>query len=103
MDKPFEWNPEKNSTLKALRGVSFEQVVRAIKSRRILFDGPHPNQSKYPNQQMLIVSIRNYAYLIPYVEDDEKRFLKTIIPSRKLTKQFLLESGGDEDEETSNR
>lgn len=88
MDKPIEWNPDKNRTLKALRGVSFDQVVRAVKSKRLLFDGPHPNQEKYPHQQMLIVSIHNYAYLVPYVEDKEKLFLKTIIPSRKANKKY---------------
>lgn len=88
MDKPFEWNPDKNSTLKALRKITFDQVVRAVKAKRVLFDGPHPNQSKYPHQQMLIVSIRNYTYLVPYVEDSEKRFLKTIIPSRKANKKY---------------
>jgi uncharacterized DUF497 family protein len=93
MDKPIEWNPDKNRTLKALRGISFEQVVRAIKAKRILFDGPHPNQSKYPHQQMLIVSIRSYAYLVPYVEDSEKRFLKTIIPSRKANKTYNNKGG----------
>ncbi len=93
MDKPIEWNPEKNRTLKAVRGVGFEQVVGAIKSKRILFDGPHPNQTKYPNQQMMIVSIRNYAYLVPYVEDKEKRFLKTIIPSRKANKEYSKSKG----------
>lgn len=94
MDKPIEWNPDKNRTLKALRGVSFEQVVRAIESKRVLFDGPHPNQSKHPNQYMMIVSIHNYAYLVPYVEDKEKRFLKTIIPSRKANKKYNKSKGG---------
>ncbi len=88
MDKPIEWNPDKNSTLKAVRRISFEQVVNAIKAKKVLFDGPHPNQSKYPRQQMLIVYIRNYTYLVPYVEDTEKRFLKTIIPSRKANKKY---------------
>ncbi|MEI8232931.1 MAG: BrnT family toxin [bacterium] len=88
MDKPFEWDPDKNRTLKALRKITFDQVVSAIKAKRVLFDGPHPNQSKYPHQQMLIVSILNYTYLVPYVEDSEKIFLKTIIPSRKANKKY---------------
>lgn len=88
MDKPIVWSPEKNRTLKALRKVSFEQVVSAIKENRVLFDGPHPNQSKYPHQRMLIISIHNYTYLVPYVEDVKKRFLKTIIPSRKAKKKY---------------
>ena len=97
MDKPIEWNPDKNRTLIAKRGISFEQVVRAIKAKRLLFDGSHLNQSKYPHQRMLIVSIRNYAYLVPYLEDSEKRFLKTIIPSRKANKKYNRPKGGKHD------
>jgi len=51
----------------------------------------HPNPSKYPNQQMLIVKIRGYAYLFPFVEDENGKFLKTIIPSRKATREYLEE------------
>jgi hypothetical protein len=32
--------------------------------------------------------------MVPFVESDEEIFLKTIIPSRKATKQYL----GDKDE-----
>ena len=49
----------------------------------------HPNQSKYPNQQILIVEIKEYVYLVPFVEAEENRFLKTIIPSRKATSEYL--------------
>jgi hypothetical protein len=30
-----------------------------------------------------------YAYIIPFVEDDQKIFFKTIIPSRKATKKYI--------------
>ena len=49
----------------------------------------HPNPNKYPGQQVLILNINRYAYAVPFVEQGEDRFLKTIIPSRKLTKQYL--------------
>ena len=55
----------------------------------MLDDIEHPNQEKYPNQSILVLEINNYAYIVPYVEDDTEVFLKTIIPSRKLTKQYL--------------
>jgi len=29
---------------------------------------------------MLIVKIKDYAYLVPFIEDEEGKFLKTIIP-----------------------
>jgi len=36
--------------------------------------------------------VEGYACLVPFVEDDDIVFLKTIIPSRKMTKLYL---GGD--------
>ena len=64
-------------------------IVEALEKGDILDDLIHPNPSKYPNQRMMIVKIKNYAYLVPYVEDSLEIFLKTIIPSRKATKQYL--------------
>ena len=40
-------------------------------------------------QKMAIVEIDGYACLVPYVDDEEGVFLKTIIPSRKATKKYL--------------
>jgi len=54
----------------------------------------HPNPSKYPNQRLFIINIENYAYLIPFIEDEKQIFLKTIIPSRKATKQYLEVNNG---------
>jgi hypothetical protein len=45
----------------------------------------YKNQKRYPNQKILVVEIDNYAYLVPFIEDDKGKFLKTIIPSRKAT------------------
>lgn len=52
----------------------------------------HPNRDRYPNQQILVVKIDDYAYLVPFVESKQGRFLKTIIPSRKATRQYLGEN-----------
>lgn len=49
----------------------------------------HPNQERYPGQKVLVVIIEGYAYLVPFVESDTEIFLKTIIPSRKATKQYV--------------
>ncbi len=49
----------------------------------------HPNQEKYPNQSILVVSIENYVYLVPFVEEANYYFLKTVIPSRKATRDYL--------------
>jgi uncharacterized DUF497 family protein len=87
--KYYDWNDEKNELLKKLRGVSFEQVVLAIVSGDLVDRVKHPNPEKYPDQKVLLVKIEDYIYSIPYVEDDEKIFLKTIIPNSKATKKYL--------------
>jgi len=85
----YKWNHEKNERLKVERGLSFEQVILHIERGDLIDIIEHPNQSKYPNQQMLVVKIKDYAYLVPFVEDEEGKFLKTIIPSRKATREYL--------------
>lgn len=87
--KRFEWNKSKNEVLKIKRGISFEEVQSAIDEGQLLNNEEHYNKNKYPNQQLFIVQISNYVYIVPYVEDSEKIFLKTIFPSRKATKKYL--------------
>ncbi|MBI5848891.1 MAG: DUF4258 domain-containing protein [Nitrospirae bacterium] len=87
--KFFDWNDEKNELLKKERGVSFEQVELAIASGDLLDRMRHPNPDKYPNQKVFLVRIENYVYSVPYVEDSEKIFLKTIIPNSKETRKYL--------------
>lgn len=87
--KDIRWDNSKNERLKSERDVSFEAVLVAINQGNTLDDSIHPNQEKYPNQRLLVVKIKEYAYLVPYVETDAEIFLKTIIPSRKATKQYL--------------
>jgi len=87
--KYYDWNDEKNELLKKLRGVSFEQVVLAIVSGDLIDRIKHPNPEKYPNQKLFLVKIDNYIYSVPFVEDDKKIFLKTIIPNSKETKKYL--------------
>jgi uncharacterized DUF497 family protein len=93
--KSFRWSPEKNEVLKAERGVSFESVVVAIESGGLLDVLAHPNQAKYPRQRILVVAADHYAYLVPFVEEEEYFFLKTIIPSRKATRDYLNEGEAD--------
>ncbi|MET0962718.1 MAG: hypothetical protein ABWY05_07855 [Noviherbaspirillum sp.] len=94
--KPFRWSPEKNDVLKAERGVSFESVVVAIESGGLLDILAHPNPTKYPGQRVLVVSFDNYVYLVPFVEDASYYFLKTVIPSRKATRDYL-DQGAEND------
>jgi len=91
--KYFDWDEGKNSLLKELREVSFEDVLIAIESGRVLDDIEHPNKKRYPNQRILVIEIENYAYYVPYLEDEKKIFLKTIFPSRRATKKYLFGGG----------
>lgn len=93
--KPFRWSAEKNEALRSERGVSFESVVVAIGSGGVLDILAHPNQAKYPRQRVLVVSCDNYAYLVPFVEEDDCFFLKTVIPSRKATRDYLKQGEAD--------
>lgn len=87
MEKGFEWNQEKNEQLK-MEGVSFEDVVFHISNGDLLDILEHPNRDKYPNQKIFVIRIKDYAYYIPFVEDENKIFLKTIIPNRNFTKTY---------------
>lgn len=84
----YEWNEEKNKLLKDSRDVGFEEVLLAIDEGRLLDVIPHHNLEKYPNQKLFIVRIRGYIYYVPFVEDEEKIFLKNIVPSRKYKKKY---------------
>ena len=87
----YKWNNAKNEILKAERGVTFEQVVMQIEHGNVHNVYTHPDPRQYPNQQILIIEINNYCYIVPFVENENGRFLKTLIPSRKATKLY---SGG---------
>ncbi|MDD2776573.1 MAG: BrnT family toxin [Gallionella sp.] len=89
--KPIHWNADKNIRLRTERGVSFEEVLSAMSNGGLLTVLAHPNAVQYPNQRLFVVRIRGYAYLVPFVENEHEVFLKTIIPSRKATRLYLVE------------
>ena len=89
--KNIRWDEQKNEWLKQNRGLRFEQVAGLIEQGQVLEVMDHPDQRKYPRQKMAIVEIDGYACLVPYVDDKDGIFLKTIIPSRKATKKYLRE------------
>jgi hypothetical protein len=68
-------------------------VILAMEQGQVLDDLVHPNPQLYANQRLMIVKLRDYAWLVPYVETELELFLKTIIPSRKATKQYLRGEG----------
>lgn len=90
--KSYAWNPEKNEWLKRERGIAFEDVVFHIQAGDQLDLFEHPNQERYPGQKIFVVLIEGYAYLVPFVESEHEIFLKTIIPSRKASRNYVGES-----------
>lgn len=92
--KYVAWDPKKNERLKVERGISFEEVMDAIVDGKTIAVLENKNKDRFPNQRLFVVEIDDYAYLMPFVEDDEKLFLKTIYPSRKHTRLYI-EKGGE--------
>lgn len=88
----FNYGEEKNQLLKATRGIGFEDVIEAIRGGGLLADITHSNP-KFPHQKVYMVKIKDYVYAVPYVINNPKKeiFLKTIYPSRALTKKYLKE------------
>ena len=87
--KPFRWNHAKNERLKLEREISFEEITLAIEGGGLLDVLKHSNPARYPHQRILVVAFDGYVYLVPFVEEAEAYFLKTIIPSRKATRDYL--------------
>lgn len=95
----FDWDVKKNEELKSERNVGFEDVLFSILYDGLLDIVEHPNKQKYPGQRIIIVEIEDYVYLVASVEEEKVIFLKTIIPSRKMTKKYL----GEKDEDKKRR
>jgi len=89
-NKVVRFDHEKNRLLKKERGVCFEDVILAIENGDLLDDIEHHNKDKYPYQDIFIILLRikNYVYLVPYEENEDEIFLRTIIPSRKMNKKY---------------
>ncbi|HEY7791259.1 MAG TPA: BrnT family toxin [Vicinamibacterales bacterium] len=94
--KYFAWDDAKNAKLRQERGIGFEEIVFHIERGDLLDILDHPNPSRYPGQHIFVVRREDYVCLVPFVEDDRTVFLKTIIPIRKATKEYLGEEDGSE-------
>ena len=94
--KFFAWDEAKNAKLRADRGIGFEDIAFHIERGDLLDILEHPNPGRYAGQRILVVRRDDYVYLVPCVEDERTVFLKTIIPSRKATRQYLGEESDRE-------
>jgi hypothetical protein len=63
--------------------------VLAIEAGELLDMIDHPNPVKYPAQKIYVLALKDYVHLVPFVEDAEAVFLKTIIPSRHAHAAYL--------------
>jgi hypothetical protein len=93
--KRFGWSEEKNAWLERERGITYEEVLFHIARGDLLDRLEHPNPDRFADQQIFVVRVDDYVYLVPFVESADELFLKTIIPSRKATRDYLKEARGD--------
>lgn len=87
--KPIRYNEEKDRLLRVKRGVGFEEVISIIQNEKVVDVIDNPNKEKFSRQKYFIVEINNYIYVVPFVEDENEIFLKTLFPSRKYTKRYF--------------
>ena len=64
-----------------MRGVSFEEILHA----ELVAVKEHAH---YPGQKVMLFKHRNYIWVVPFVEEADYIFLKTLYPSRKRTKEY---------------
>ena len=89
MVSEFDWSDEKNEWLRRSRGLCFEDVLVCIQNGGILDVIRHPDRELYPMQSIIVLNVEGYVWLVPYAKARGVRFLKTIIPSRKATREYL--------------
>jgi len=85
----FLFDQSKNLRLLHERGITFEQVIALIEAGEVIDVLENPNQDTYPGQWIYVVNVDGYCYLVPFVQKEGILFLKTIIPSRKATRNYL--------------
>lgn len=95
--KYFDWDDAKNAKLRTERDIGFEDMVFHIERGDLLDILEHPKPGRYAGQRIFVVRHRDYVYLVPFVEDEQAVFLKTIIPSRKATKQYLSQEFNEDE------
>ena len=85
----FTWDNAKNEKLQAERGISFEDAIFHIERGDVLEILNHRDQDRYFGQKIMVLQIDDYVYLVPHDYVGDTIVLRTIIPSRKMTKKYL--------------
>jgi hypothetical protein len=94
----FDWSDKKDEELRKERGIGFEDILFHLQAGDLILTAPHPNKEKYPNQKIMYIRIEDYVYMVPFVIEGQVKFLKTIIPSRKATRNLIEKGDNHEDE-----
>lgn len=79
--KDIRWSQLKSERLKRTRGVSFEEII----SSKLIAAKNHPKKA---DQNIMLFKFKDYIWIVPYVEEKDYIFLKTLYPSRKFTKLY---------------
>ncbi len=79
--KELRWDLKKNERLKRIRGASFEDLINS----KLISILEHPTRK---NQKIMLFEFKKYIWVVPFVEEEDYYFLKTLFPSRKYTKQI---------------
>ena len=77
--KQLRWNLLKSERLKETRGASFEDIIQA----KLIAVRRHPSKK---HQNIMLFEHKGYIWVVPFIEDEEGFFLKTLYPSSKYTK-----------------
>jgi len=88
----FSWDEAKNRFINKHRGITFEKIMVAIEEGDILDVLKHPDITKYHNQKIYVINIDNYAWVVPFRDEEDRRILITAYPSRKYTYLYLKEN-----------
>lgn len=84
----YEYDPQKNLKLLQERGIGFEDVIAVLEDKGAITVLDHPNKAKYPHQKIYVIEMSGYCYLIPFEKRGNKTILKTVYPSRKITRLY---------------
>jgi len=87
-ERTYRFSAEKNALLKQERGVNFDDVIYCLENDGLLDTINHTSQ-KYPHQKMFVVEMNEYVYTVPFVQNGNEFFLKTVYPNRRMVKQYL--------------